>query len=115
MEIGTNISVRVVKNLPFQKVQHRVDTTDAQPSGETGGIMVMVTGALMVSSIHLRRLSSALQELQIHRNYANRTVVSKVDDQPQPMNYTQIFQLLPEAGTYFVQNDIFRLVYPASG
>ena len=39
---------------------------------------------------------------------------SKVDDQPQPMNYTQIFQLLPEGGTYFVQNDMFRLVYPAS-
>lgn len=30
------------------------------------------------------------------------------------MNYTQMFQLLPEGGTYFVQNDIFRLVYPAT-
>lgn len=39
-----------VQNLPFQKVQHRVDTTDAQPSNETGGILVMVTGALMVSA-----------------------------------------------------------------
>ena len=39
------------QNLPFQKVQHRVDTTDAQPSGDSGGIVVMVTGALMVSSI----------------------------------------------------------------
>jgi hypothetical protein len=26
-----------------------VDTTDAQPTGENGGIVVMVTGALMVS------------------------------------------------------------------
>lgn len=39
---------RSAQNLPFQKVQHRVDTTDAQPSNETGGILVMVTGALMV-------------------------------------------------------------------
>ena len=38
------------QNLPFQKVQHRVDTKDAQPSNETGGISVLVTGALMVSS-----------------------------------------------------------------
>jgi len=38
-----------LQNLPFEKVQHRVDTTDAQPSGENGGIVVMVTGALMVS------------------------------------------------------------------
>jgi len=44
---------------------------------------------------------------------ADDKVFSQVDDQPQPMNYTQIFQLLPESGTYFVQNDIFRLVYPA--
>jgi len=29
------------------------------------------------------------------------------------MNYTQVFQLLPESGTYFVQNDMFRLVYSA--
>lgn len=43
----TDISVPA-QNLPFQKVQHRVDTTDAQPSGEHGGIVVMVTGALMV-------------------------------------------------------------------
>ena len=37
----------------------------------------------------------------------------QVDDQPQPMNYTQTFQLMPEGGSYFVQNDVFRLVYPA--
>lgn len=28
------------------------------------------------------------------------------------MNYTQVFQLLPDGnGSYFVFNDIFRLVY----
>jgi len=34
--------------LPFQKVQHRVDTVDSQPSNEQGAILVLVTGALMV-------------------------------------------------------------------
>ena len=28
------------------------------------------------------------------------------------MNYTQVFQLLPDgAGSYYVFNDVFRLVY----
>jgi len=36
-----------------------------------------------------------------------------VDDQQQPMSYVQTFNLLPESGSYFVQNDVFRLVYAA--
>jgi len=36
------------KSLPFEKVAHKVSTLDAQPSNETGGIIVMVTGALQV-------------------------------------------------------------------
>ncbi|KAL9023995.1 MAG: hypothetical protein Q9180_008031, partial [Flavoplaca navasiana] len=34
-------------DLPFQKVKHAVKTLDAQPSSGEGGIIVMVTGALM--------------------------------------------------------------------
>lgn len=41
------------QTLPFQKIQHRVDTIDAQPSSEAGGILVLVTGALLVSTIKL--------------------------------------------------------------
>ncbi|EFQ98149.1 nuclear transport factor 2 [Nannizzia gypsea CBS 118893] len=68
--------------LPFQKVAHQVATLDAQPSNGQGGIMVMVTGALLV------------------------------DDQQTPMNYSQSFQLLRDSnGNYFVFNDVFRLVY----
>ncbi|KAI4233104.1 MAG: hypothetical protein L6R40_007169 [Gallowayella cf. fulva] len=70
------------QDLPFQKVQHQISTLDAQPSGAEGGIMVMVTGAL------------------------------KVDDEERPMNYCQVFQLLPDgAGSYFVFNDMFKLIY----
>lgn len=29
------------------------------------------------------------------------------------MNYTQSFNLIPENGSYYVQNDIFRLIYNA--
>ncbi|OJJ51517.1 hypothetical protein ASPZODRAFT_21970 [Penicilliopsis zonata CBS 506.65] len=81
---GTAAILEKLTSLPFQKVVHRVATLDAQPASENGSILVMVTGALMV------------------------------DDQPQPMNYSQTFQLQPDGqGSYFVFNDIFRLVYPA--
>lgn len=30
------------------------------------------------------------------------------------MSYAQTFQLMPEGGSYFVFNDVFRLVYPAA-
>ncbi|KAK5304242.1 hypothetical protein LTR99_004698 [Exophiala xenobiotica] len=80
---GTQSILEKLTNLPFNKVQHRVDTTDAQPSNEQGGILVLVTGALMV------------------------------DDQQQPMSYVQTFNLLSEGGSYYVFNDVFRLVYAA--
>jgi hypothetical protein len=41
------------------------------------------------------------------------TIVSQFDDQPQAMNYVQVFNLMSEGGNYFVQNDVFRLVYPS--
>jgi hypothetical protein len=35
------------QSLPFEKVKHAVSTLDAQPS-ENGGILILVTGALLV-------------------------------------------------------------------
>lgn len=46
-----------------------------------GGVLVLVTGQLLV------------------------------DEEQRPMNYTQTFQLLPEGGSFYVFNDIFKLVY----
>ncbi|KAL2868289.1 nuclear transport factor 2 family protein [Aspergillus lucknowensis] len=82
---GVNSIMEKLGGLPFQKVQHQVATLDAQPSSDQGGILVLVTGALLV------------------------------DEEQKPMNYTQTFQLLPDgAGSYFVFNDIFRLIYNAA-
>ncbi|QKX56887.1 uncharacterized protein TRUGW13939_03994 [Talaromyces rugulosus] len=78
---GTANIIEKLTSLPFQKVQHQVATLDAQPSNEQGGILVLVTGALLV------------------------------DEEQKPMNYTQSFQLLPDGQSYFVYNDVFRLVY----
>lgn len=73
------------QDLPFRQVKHEVATLDSQPSNESGGILIMVSGALLVEA------------------------------EQRPMSYTQAFQLMPDGqGGYFVFNDVFRLVYPAS-
>lgn len=37
-----------LQSLPFQKVQHKVDTRDAQPTGDGNSLVVLVTGMLLV-------------------------------------------------------------------
>ncbi|KAK3076164.1 Nuclear transport factor 2, partial [Coniosporium uncinatum] len=81
---GAPAIIEKLTNLPFQKIKHQVATLDAQPSSEAGGILVLVTGALLI------------------------------DEEQKPMSYVQTFQLMPENQTYFVFNDVFKLVYPAS-
>ena len=36
------------QDLPFSSTQHKIATSDAQPSSDAGGILVMVTGQLVV-------------------------------------------------------------------
>ncbi|KAJ5591187.1 hypothetical protein VI817_002230 [Penicillium citrinum] len=80
---GTAGIVEKLTTLPFQQVRHQIATFDAQPSSE-GGIVVLVTGALIV------------------------------DEEQKPMSYTQCFKLQPDgAGSFFVLNDVFRLIYAA--
>jgi uncharacterized membrane protein YvbJ len=37
-----------------------------------------------------------------------------VDGESKAMSYSQIFQLKKDGESYFVFNDVFRLVYPAT-
>ncbi|KZV99147.1 nuclear transport factor 2 [Exidia glandulosa HHB12029] len=79
---GVGPIIEKLSSLPFEKVAHRVTTLDAQPSSPSQpSMIVLVTGLLIV------------------------------DDSQNPLNFSQTFQLYPEAGTYFVQNDVFRLNY----
>ncbi|KAI9433827.1 nuclear transport factor 2 [Lactarius indigo] len=81
---GTSQIVEKLTSLPFAKVQHKVTTLDAQPSNPTvPSLVVSVTGLLVV------------------------------DDSPNPLQFSQVFQLIPEGGSYYVLNDIFRLNYGA--
>ncbi|KAK8192591.1 Nuclear transport factor 2 [Zalaria obscura] len=82
---GATAIIEKLTSLPFSKIQHEVASLDAQPSNTEGGILVLVSGRLLV------------------------------DEEQRPMSYTQAFQLLPDGqGSYFVFNDVFRLVYGAS-
>ncbi|KAK0258284.1 Nuclear transport factor 2 [Friedmanniomyces endolithicus] len=81
---GVGNIIQKLQELPFKQVQHQVATLDAQPSDERGGILVVVSGALLV------------------------------EEERRPMSYAQTFQLKPRDGSYYVFNDVFRLVYPAA-
>ncbi|KAK2074513.1 hypothetical protein P8C59_008715 [Phyllachora maydis] len=77
--LGAGPIVEKLVGLPFEQVKHRVDTLDAQPAVE-GGVIILVTGALLV------------------------------DAEQRPMSYAQTFQLQKDAsGTYFIYNDLFKL------
>jgi len=77
---AANISEKLT-SLPFQKVEHKITTQDAQPASPTGNIIVLVTGLLLV------------------------------DDGNNPLQFSQTFQLVPDGSSYYVLNDIFRLNY----
>ncbi|KAI9594598.1 nuclear transport factor 2 [Syncephalis fuscata] len=79
---GAASIVEKLTSLPFQKVQHKVNTIDVQPSNlQSGSLLVAITGQLLI------------------------------DDSPYPQLFNQTFQLIPDGGSYYVLNDIFRLNY----
>lgn len=77
---GAKDIIEKLTSLPFQKVAHRITTLDAQPASTNGDVIVMVTGELLI------------------------------DEEQNPQRYSQVFHLIPDGGSYFVFNDIFRLV-----
>lgn len=81
---GATAILEKLRGLPFAKVEHKVTTLDAQPSSPTAAsLIVNVTGLLVV------------------------------DDSPNPLQFSQVFQLIPDGSSYYVLNDIFRLNYGA--
>jgi hypothetical protein len=47
---GTANIVTKLSELPFTRIEHQVASVDAQPSNDQGGILVIVSGALLVST-----------------------------------------------------------------
>ncbi|KAF4655404.1 Nuclear transport factor 2 [Perkinsus olseni] len=76
---ATNIVQKLV-SLPFLKVQHQVIKADCQPNPSNNGVVVFVTGNLMV------------------------------DDNQNPLKFGQVFHLAPSpSGGIYCLNDMFRL------
>ncbi|KAK0579846.1 hypothetical protein LWI29_032400 [Acer saccharum] len=71
-----------LRQLPFDQSRHQISTIDSQPCSSTGGIVIFVSGSLQLpGEEHLLRFS-------------------------------QMFHLVPTLqGSFYVQNDIFRLNY----
>ncbi|KAF8263410.1 nuclear transport factor 2 [Lactarius quietus] len=81
---GSASIIEKLTSLPFTKVVHKVVTLDAQPSNPSAAsLIVSVTGLLLV------------------------------DDGANPLQFSQVFQLIPDGASYYVLNDIFRLNYGA--
>ncbi|KAA8901864.1 nuclear transport factor Nxt2 [Sphaerosporella brunnea] len=78
---GAKAIMEKLETLPFTKVLHKISTLDAQPADPSGAILVLVTGQLLI------------------------------DDGEHPQSFSQTFHLIPRDGSYYVRNDVFRLVY----
>ncbi|GAA6029280.1 hypothetical protein JCM8097_003601 [Rhodosporidiobolus ruineniae] len=79
---GTAAIIEKLAGLPFTTIQHRVSTLDAQPAAtDKASMIVLVTGQLITG------------------------------DESNALSFSQAFHLIPENGSYYVFNDVFRLVY----
>eukprot|EP00842_Homolaphlyctis_polyrhiza_P005253 jgi/Hompol1/5729/HPOL_004657-RA len=76
--------VEKLVSLPFQRVQHQVATIDVQPSNpQAGSLLVTVTGRLLI------------------------------DEETNPTQFSQTFQLIAEGSSYFVFNGTATLQEPS--
>ncbi|KAJ7967649.1 Nuclear transport factor 2 [Quillaja saponaria] len=80
--LGVDEITSKLNQLPFDQCRHIIGTIDSQPSSSAGGIVVFVSGSLQLLG------------------------------EEHPLRFSQMFHLIPTPqGSFFVQNDIFRLNY----
>ncbi|GLJ04814.1 hypothetical protein SUGI_0004090 [Cryptomeria japonica] len=79
---GANNILLKLNSLPFEQSKHNISTIDCQHSGPANGILVFVSGNLQLPG------------------------------EEHPLRFSQMFHLIPTPeGSFYVQNDIFRLNY----
>ncbi|KAF3323635.1 nuclear transport factor 2 [Carex littledalei] len=79
---GAQAIAAKLTSLPFEQCLHAVSTVDCQPSGPQGGMLVFVSGQLRLAG------------------------------EEHALKFSQMFHLMPTPqGSFYVQNDIFRLNY----
>ncbi|GAA5922653.1 hypothetical protein JCM3775_005804 [Rhodotorula graminis] len=81
---GTAAIIEKLASLPFTTIQHQIATMDAQPAAtDKASMIVLVTGQLLTG------------------------------DEQNPLSFSQTFHLIPEGNSYYIFNDIFRLILGA--
>ena len=88
------------QSLAFATVAHSVTTIDCQPS-EAGMVVVFVVGQLKVCWQSI--------PLNVFCMQNSRCDATQTDEDP-PHGFSQTFTLKPAGGSYYVLNDIFRLI-----
>jgi len=79
---GAEAITKKLTSLAFNQVQHQIVTTDCQPNPSNNGVLVLVTGTLVV------------------------------DGGATPLKYAQSFHIIPSPTSgYYCLNDMFRLNY----
>lgn len=87
--LRSSICLIILQNLPFAKVRHQVSTVDVQPSISEKAILVSVTGYLFVCWF-------------LVSPHCYPSLLRQVDDGPNPLSFSQVFQLVSDNGTYYV-------------
>ncbi|MGW6950183.1 nuclear transport factor 2 family protein [Streptomyces xanthophaeus] len=78
---GAQDIVEMLGELSFPSVRHIISTTDVQPSvSGSNGLVIVVTGQFVI------------------------------DGEDRPMNFVEMFHLVPNDGSFWVLNDIFRIM-----
>ncbi|PSR97401.1 nuclear transport factor 2 [Coniella lustricola] len=82
--IGVAAIVEKLNSLPFQSVKHETSTIDPMPGVDNSGVLIQVTGAIIVDG-----------------------------DAEKPFKFAQTFHLVQEPGTgsFYVSHDIFKLIF----
>ncbi|KAF3761465.1 hypothetical protein M406DRAFT_323872 [Cryphonectria parasitica EP155] len=82
--VGVAAIVEKLKNLPFQSVKHETHTIDPMPGLGDNGVLIQVTGAIVVDG-----------------------------DLEKPFKFAQTFHLMqePSSGSFYVSHDIFKLIF----
>lgn len=108
---GVHDISRKLNLLPFHQCQHVISTIDSQPSSSfTSAIIVFVSGSLKLPGEDHQLRFSQVPIYIIHLKHDSMRVGTYYSSIYHIC--MQMFHLVPSSqGSYFVQNDIFRLNY----
>ena len=102
---GQQAILQKLTSLPFQQCKHHVATLDVQPSPMQGGIMVFVTGQLLVGHALLSLIFPACGLWPAPASFLTVLVVLlQTEGESQPLKFSQIFHLVASGNSFALSN-----------